>query len=397
MRFISFIYAILFLLATGCTGSDSDAQVNRGPIGGVADSYSTGGTFISAESGSTDESVGVGGQMVENGSATSIEQLTKEITPTPSGGSGAVDNPPPLDSYVSVMPDTTVDMGGVGGTTPSTDSTFSTNGTAPADGTYGDAGFKANDPIIPEVTGDCPNFRNGPLNFMGLSGLIVAEQKGSGDGVLLFYWHGTYMPASRYVAIGLNNVSRITSNGGLIVSIEGPASGEAGGICSGTMIFGDTLTWDIVDQIVACAVRDYDIDPRRIYSTGCSAGGLQTGCMALKRSNYVAAVATNSGGLTFPQRLQDATRIPAVITSHGAPGVDVVAVDFSSTSKTFDDVVKNAGGFVVNCNHMGTHCGIPADNYSAAIDFLLDHPFGMKPSPYEAGLPTNFPEYCKIY
>jgi len=70
---------------------------------------------------------------------------------------------------------------------------------------------------------------------------------------------------------------------------------------------------DPVLVIVACAVRDHGIDPRRIYTTGCSAGGLQAGCMAAQRSSYIAASAPNSGGIVFPQTIEDPSRVPAII------------------------------------------------------------------------------------
>ena len=70
--------------------------------------------------------------------------------------------------------------------------------------------------------------------------------------------------------------------------------------------------------------------------------------MAAARSNYLAAAASNSGGWTVPV---------ALMTVHGAAGVDVVGVDFSQTSATADDAFKQRGAFVINCDHGGTHCG----------------------------------------
>jgi len=99
-------------------------------------------------------------------------------------------------------------------------------------------------------------------------------------------------------------------------------------------------------------VRDYGIDPRRIFTTGCSAGGLQAGCMGAMRSSYIAAVAPNSGGEVTRQTIEDPTRIPAVMTMHGG-STDMVIVSFATTSATYDMQMKTAGAFVVNCNHMG--------------------------------------------
>jgi poly(3-hydroxybutyrate) depolymerase len=34
----------------------------------------------------------------------------------------------------------------------------------------------------------------------------------------------------------------------------------------------------VADLIVVCGVKGHNIDPKRIYTTGCSAGGLHAGC-----------------------------------------------------------------------------------------------------------------------
>jgi hypothetical protein len=58
--------------------------------------------------------------------------------------------------------------------------------------------------------------------------------------------------------------------------------------------------------------------------------------------------------------------------------------------------VAAKGGFVVDCNHMGRHCGAPPEVVAAQWQFLKDHPFGFETSPYEEGLPDSFPGYCEI-
>jgi len=374
MKTVGGIICIFFLSIVGCN--------NASPVG----PYLVDASFLSrGSSGASGPAGGAIGPQA-GGVETPIGSGGAEPASGGSGGDLIVDSGTPDTDIQPPIDSGSPDGNGVV-------STGGTNGGAAGSGPLPPA---ANDPVIPQVEGDCPGFVNGPLNFMGLSGQIVAGAKGSGDGALLFYWHGTVMNSGEYFMIGAN-ATRITSAGGVIVSIQGPASGEGGGMCSGTFIFGDGVTWDIVDQITACAVRDHNINPRRIYATGCSAGGLQSGCMASRRSSYVAAVATNSGGAVFFLPLQDPLRAPAAICAHGAPGVDVVAVDFSQTSRTFGNGLKAAGGFVVLCNHGGGHCGIPGNCYTAAFDFMFDHPFGTKPSPYASGgLPASFPSYCEI-
>jgi predicted esterase len=262
-------------------------------------------------------------------------------------------------------------------------------------GSGGSAGpgpvMTAKDPVLPEITGECPEFRSGTIDVGGLSGIdMQVGPKGNGGGSIVFYWHGT--GSSSFEAAQFGGTSEVLAAGGIIVAPSG-SSGE-GGDCSGTGTFsiGDM---DAADQIAACAVRDYAIDPHRIYTTGCSAGGLQAACFAVLRSNYVAAAAPNSGGLTFPQAFQNPSHAPALMTMHGGDA-DMVIIYFRDSSKTADDAFKNAGGFVINCDHGGSHCGAPGDLQAAAWTFMNDHPFGVSPEPYTS-IPAGFPDYCKIY
>jgi poly(3-hydroxybutyrate) depolymerase len=157
--------------------------------------------------------------------------------------------------------------------------------------------------------------------------------------------------------------------------------------------FGDL---PLVDQLVACAVRDHNVDPRRIYTTGCSAGGLFSAALAAERSEYIAATATDSGGWLGPVVFQS-EHTPALMTIHGAPGDDVVVVDFSVTSATADKGYTEHGGFAVNCNHGGGHCGAWKVGMDQDMwDFLKAHPYGANPEPWAAGLPSNIHASCEV-
>jgi poly(3-hydroxybutyrate) depolymerase len=177
------------------------------------------------------------------------------------------------------------------------------------------------------------------------------------------------------------------------VSFQGTTGGD---LLSGTSVFGKG-DMNLVDQLAACAVRDHNVDPRRIFTTGCSAGGLFAGALAALRSNYIAAAAPNSGGFTFPQQFQNEFT-PALMTVHGAPGRDVVVVDFSNTSATADKAFKDRGGFVINCNHGGGHCG-GAGLAPDIWEFFEAHPYGVEPapSPWTSALPSGFSSQCEIF
>jgi dienelactone hydrolase len=145
---------------------------------------------------------------------------------------------------------------------------------------------------------------------------------------------------------------------------------------------------------LGCAVKEYNVDPRRIFATGCSAGGLFSAAMAARRSNYIAAAAPNSGGWVSPVSWQS-DYTPALMTIHGAAGSDVVIVDFSNTSRTADDAFKRRSGFVINCNHMGGHCG-GAALAPSIWTFFKAHPYGVTPEPWSS-LPAGFHSSCRIF
>jgi hypothetical protein len=93
---------------------------------------------------------------------------------------------------------------------------------------------------------------------------------------------------------------------------------------------------------------------------------------------------------------------PAALVTHGASGMDVykagaVTVDFFNTSALFEMDIKSANGFVIDCNDGGNHTNFTLRTAVApqALQFFLDHPYGVAPEPY-ATLPTTFPAYCSI-
>jgi predicted esterase len=250
-------------------------------------------------------------------------------------------------------------------------------------------------PMLPAVQGECPTFTDGQtISVAGHGSILIAAGAPGKGGALLFYWHGTGGSASEAMRTLPADVrSEILGTGGIIAAFNGRESSGTAGDCSGTAAH-NQADFEAADQIAACAVRDHGIDPRRIYTTGCSAGGLQSGCMAQMRSSYIAASAPNSGGVVFPQPWQDMNS-PAIFTMHGGSS-DVVIVTFSQTSATLDMNAKSHGSFVVNCDHGGGHCRAPADLQSAAWRFMKDHPWGAD-SPWMAAIPDGIPDYCTIY
>jgi poly(3-hydroxybutyrate) depolymerase len=222
---------------------------------------------------------------------------------------------------------------------------------------------------------------------------IFAGTKGEKAAPILFYWHGTGSTSAEAQYIMGTQIAEITGEGGVVASFTSTTSqGQDTG--DNVWYTGD---FAMADQILACAVKQFNIDTRQVYTAGCSAGGLQAGAMVFARSNYLAAAMPNSGGEfaagVYPL---EGKHVPSLITTHGAMGMDVVVIDFSTASMTEDNDVAGKGGFVVDCNHGGGHCGAPANDIAAQWQFCKDHPFGVSPEPYASGLPSSFPTYCTV-
>jgi predicted esterase len=250
------------------------------------------------------------------------------------------------------------------------------------------------DPVIPEVMGDCPSLETGSITNLGVDSIQV-ESGPMPEGPtapMLIYWHGTGSSSGEYSFMAAAAAQGVTSEGGVIVSFQGTSNK---GDCSpsGTFVF-CTGDFDIVDQFVACAVKNRNVDPHRIFSMGCSAGGLMAAAMAAQRSSYIAAAAPNSGGWAIPQAWEN-DHTPSLMTVHGMAGTDVVVVDFSMTSATADAAFKQRGAFVIDCDTGGQHCGgggLAGDAWT----FFLNHPFGVDPEPWAGGLPAGFSSQCTV-
>jgi poly(3-hydroxybutyrate) depolymerase len=258
----------------------------------------------------------------------------------------------------------------------------------------GPAGGDPTIPVPPSAREQCPTLESGEVAILGAKVRlwVGAPQSGSG-GPLVVYWYGTGSSPSEATTMLGATLQDVLDQGGVVaapVLTTGIGENTSG---TGTWSSGDL---DVVDELVACAVEQLGIDPRRIYTAGCSSGGLQAGVFANARSNYVAAAMLNSGGQVLPTPLQDPARAPAVITAHGAGGTDVVIIDFAEASLRYAQDLASQGGFAVDCDHGGGHCAAPPELRAAQWAFAKAHPYGVEPEPYASALPAEFPDYCEV-
>src|SRR5262249_54262800 len=150
------------------------------------------------------------------------------------------------------------------------------------------------------------------------------------------------------------------------------------------------------DQLVACAIQQAKIDVRHIHALGWSAGALHTDTVAVMRSNYMASVISYSGGYgPWPgtMTVQDPTNHVASIQTYGDAS-DVVFINFPMASKQWYSTFQPKGYYTMMCNHPGGHA-IDSGVAPKSLKFFTDHPYGVSPEPYAAGVPSDFPSYCK--
>jgi hypothetical protein len=258
--------------------------------------------------------------------------------------------------------------------------------------------------MLPKPTGTCPDFKEGMVTFKGQRFQIYVGDDGESKlGPLVFYWYATGSSVSE-VTRGLSTkiVNDIKAQGGMVAAM---VSSVGTGQSTGNFVwFVDDYKW--ADEVLACAIeKKVGIDTSRIHAIGFSAGGLQSSWMAYARNNYMASVVAYSGGLTGlgegtwvtpVDMTPDPTNVVPAMLYHGAPGRDVVIMDFAVGSAAMEADIKKRDGFSLDCNHGGGHMIAP-NGQDAAWQFMQDHPYKTKPSPYVAGgIPKSFPSYCKV-
>src|SRR5690606_32140599 len=111
-------------------------------------------------------------------------------------------------------------------------------------------------------------------------------------------------------------IDAITAEGGAVVA---PYPAADVGQFPWFVVNGSNRQDDMIlaDEIVACAVQELGVDPRRIHSAGMSAGGLQTSAFAMARSRYIASAASYSGGVFQPLPFEDPSNHFAAMIYHG--------------------------------------------------------------------------------
>lgn len=175
----------------------------------------------------------------------------------------------------------------------------------------------------------------------------------------------------------------------------------------------------LFDDVLSCADAQYDIDNKRVYTSGFSAGAMWSTYLTMHRAPYLAASLLFSGGvmevdldlatipllnLTGTLRAADIPyvtpqrKIPVMMTAGGPQDIvsmgGFIEFNFQVGTDALGKGLVQDGHFVIQCNHTGAHT-IPSDAFTPGINFLLKHVYSDQPSPYKGNLPADMPSYCK--
>jgi hypothetical protein len=255
--------------------------------------------------------------------------------------------------------------------------------------------------VIPTPTGTCPTITNGDVMFapagMPPRMVKIAMNPAKTGGPLILYWYATGSnPNEAGYALGATE-QQILGDGGIVAT---PYADPTAGQFEWFIVNKSTKLDDFIlaDEIVACIAQANLIDTTHIHSMGMSAGALQTTAVSFLRSNWIASVATYSGGIpsgySAPAMQDPANKFAALIFDGGSTD-DVYNVDFQAASMTYKMTLDADGHYTALCDHNMGH-SIPVDAAPSVAKFFSDNAFGQWPSPYQAsGLPSGFPSYCK--
>ena len=253
-------------------------------------------------------------------------------------------------------------------------------------------------PELPEYSGGvCPSLDAGRNNLQVLDrgrdfDLYLPPEPEGAPVLIIWHWLGGSAAAAGN-AFGAQQIA--DTRGWIVVVPESCCSSQTEwGYPPATQATEQDLT--LFDDLLACVGGQYQIDRRRIYITGFSAGSLWSSYLVLQRSEYLAGAAIFSGGL-FAGYQSPVNRLPVLLVDGGPTDVYGGAVNFHTMTQSLSDNLTGDGHFVVHCVHTLGH-RLPVGATAWGLDFLEDHTFAQEGSPLEgADLgAAGYPAYCEI-
>lgn len=247
---------------------------------------------------------------------------------------------------------------------------------------------------LPATPPSCPVFQNGDVSLVPQklgkarkAKVWLAPEHAGRGGPLVFFYHGMGASVDDAVPVLTQAViDSITQAGGMVV-----APYSEGLTFEWHLVLG-TASNDLylMDDLTACAVQEFGVNPERIYLAGFSAGALNASQMIYHRSGYVAAAVIYSGGfLTF--RGEPTSQVPEhkfpVLLYHGGPDNNAF-VNFEQTTRKMSQRLSNDNHYHVVCNHGKGHKIPDQGELAFSWQFLAAQTYGQSHQ-------VTPPDYCQ--
>lgn len=263
---------------------------------------------------------------------------------------------------------------------------------------------------VPSPTATCPVLDTGtnaphtvsvcPAGMASCrNAMIVNAHDASGNGPLALYLHGTfesptgvlpYDPIDYPASWGQRHGIRmeVENHDGLLILPYGDPAAAARtnnpfpwwGVCGPEGTGCDrTDDYQVIDELVACAVDQQLVDPERLTISGLSAGGIMTS-LELAARDYWAAGVVWSGGMPEGEIFVPAGDAPLAVFHGGTNdvycGVGTVGChSFRPPSEDLAEQQVAAGNFAIVCDHQAGHAAAMAQQ--GAEFLMLGHTITM--------------------
>ncbi|KAJ3188267.1 hypothetical protein HDU85_005417 [Gaertneriomyces sp. JEL0708] len=269
-------------------------------------------------------------------------------------------------------------------------------------------------PVIPEAPATCFQLQRGAGIVKQEVAVDVSEGvsrqaivywkpdqniKFNGDAPVMLYFHGTYGNPNLEPYFLATSFNTFLDEGGIIVAPRsdiGPSEFEWHIVRNRTAM-NDMI---MVDAIVSCLMQTKSFSMRRIHAAGFSAGGIQTTWLSVLRRQYIASVASFSGGLSTSTVPGDGETlpVPAALVIHGGRLDRFDTSTFQEPSERFFKYVQSKGSAAVICNHGLGHLIARMQGTDAVSTFFKDNTYATSSPKYSPGTAldrAHFASYCQ--
>ena len=243
----------------------------------------------------------------------------------------------------------------------------------------------------PYSGGDCPLLRQGANQFDSASNdrrvLIFLPPESDEAPGFLTIWHALGGDADQFAQ--WFQAASVARQYNVVVAVPDSC-------CSPTAEWERRADLALFDDLLTCVDEGFEINRRKVYATGFSAGGLWTTALVIERGQYLASAVIFSGGTgAFSPYRSPAYPMPLLLVDGGRSDIYGGVVNFNEMMADLTERAVADGHFVVECDHGLGHT-LPGDAGLWGYEFLFAHVYGDGSSPFESGLPRSFPDYCSI-